>query len=138
MFGRTALHAAIESGSSLEIIKLLIESGSDVNIADNNGVTPLMLAIVFTNSVDLIQFLIRSGADINEKDAEGHDIKELTCALCKSKPILNEVLSWNLKRAHTKPLWKYAEKNENKTEIVNYLKGIENETQETINGKKTE
>lgn len=37
MSGRTPLHLAI----TVELLRILIDSGADVNALDNNGVTPL-------------------------------------------------------------------------------------------------
>lgn len=41
--GMTCVHMAIE-GLSLDILKHLTIYGADLNVADNNGITPLMLA----------------------------------------------------------------------------------------------
>ncbi|MCL2335620.1 MAG: ankyrin repeat domain-containing protein [Endomicrobia bacterium] len=50
----------------LETLKLLIASGADVNLVDNDGRTPLMLA-----SPEAAEILVQSGADINAKDEFG-------------------------------------------------------------------
>ena len=50
--------------NNLDLVKLLIEDGADVNLVDNRGWTALMLACKYNNS-DLIVPLINAGADIN-------------------------------------------------------------------------
>ena len=55
------------SGRSLEIVKLLLERGADVNSNNVIGVTPLHLAVTF-NNVELARLLLENGADIDRKD----------------------------------------------------------------------
>eukprot|EP01119_Soliformovum_irregulare_P015120 TRINITY_DN4210_c0_g1_i3.p1 TRINITY_DN4210_c0_g1~~TRINITY_DN4210_c0_g1_i3.p1 ORF type:complete len:1120 (+),score=266.32 TRINITY_DN4210_c0_g1_i3:3-3362(+) len=62
--GRTALyHLAIRRDASLSMMKLLLENGADPNIADNDGVTCLML-----NQCPL---LLEFGANPNAQSKEG-------------------------------------------------------------------
>jgi len=51
----------------INLAKLLIEKGADVNAKDNKGKTPLMHAI----GVDFVKLLIEKGADVNAKDNNG-------------------------------------------------------------------
>ena len=51
----------------LEVVKLLVKLGNDVNWADDYGITPLMAAGNFGN-VPIIQFLIDAGADLSAHD----------------------------------------------------------------------
>ena len=46
----------------LDVIKLLVDLGADVNAADDYGITPLMAAANL-GEVSIIQFLIDRGAD---------------------------------------------------------------------------
>ncbi len=64
----TLLQAA-EVNNAKRVQKLL-KSGSDVNMRNDNGVTPLMLAAV-NNSVDVTRLLIKARADIEAKDMYG-------------------------------------------------------------------
>lgn len=54
----------------LEIARLLVAAGADVNQTDANAITPLISAIV-NNRVDVARFLIDSGADIHGADWYG-------------------------------------------------------------------
>jgi ankyrin repeat protein len=51
----------------LQVVKLFVELGNDVNWADDYGITPLMAAGNF-GSVPIIQFLIDAGADLSSHD----------------------------------------------------------------------
>lgn len=48
-------------------IKALVESGSDANLADNLGVTPIMVA----RDLATVQFLLKSKAKVNWQDSNG-------------------------------------------------------------------
>ncbi len=51
----------------LEVIKLLVQLGEDVNAADNYGITPLMVAANM-GEVSIIQYLVDQGADLGAYD----------------------------------------------------------------------
>jgi uncharacterized protein len=51
----------------LEVVKLLIDLGQDVNAADDYGITPLMVAANI-GDVPIIQYLIDKGADLGAYD----------------------------------------------------------------------
>ncbi len=51
----------------LEVIKLLVDLGADVNAADDYGITPLMVAGNM-GEVSIIQFLVDRGADLGAYD----------------------------------------------------------------------
>lgn len=58
-----ALHAACKN-EDLEIVKLLVETGADVNALDEKGQSCLQLAI---NHDQICQFLIEHGADVEQQ-----------------------------------------------------------------------
>ncbi len=70
--GATALHIAARRGN-LEICKILVESGANVNIADNEGWTPLMRAALAKNA-DLIKFLINQGSNPKKMNLVGETV----------------------------------------------------------------
>lgn len=68
----------------MEVIRLLLENGANVNIRDVFGQTPLFLAVdtsldsiiqgggeLGTERIDCIQLLLENGADINIKNKDG-------------------------------------------------------------------
>ena len=61
--GNTLLMQAVsQSDAKLEIVKLLIEQGAAVNVANKLGETPLHLAV---NNNDIVDFLVSKDANIN-------------------------------------------------------------------------
>jgi len=55
----------------LEMVKLLIAHGADVNQKNFRGATPLMGAAVGRN-VAVVKYLIEKGADVKARDQDGH------------------------------------------------------------------
>ena len=71
--GMTALMLVCRNpnrNSSLEIAKLLIENGPNVNLQDKYGFTALMLYCI-NGSNDLVKLLIENGANVNLKNTDG-------------------------------------------------------------------
>jgi hypothetical protein len=60
-------HRARPAAERLEVVKLLVELGEDVNAADNYGITALMVAANM-GDVPIIQYLIEKGADLGAYD----------------------------------------------------------------------
>jgi ankyrin repeat protein len=65
----TSLMLAAREGH-VEVARLLLDAGSDVNAVDPNDITPLMMAIG-SNRIPMARFLIERGANINAKDWYG-------------------------------------------------------------------
>ena len=57
-------------GESLDVARLLIEHGAEVDARDEFGTTPLHAAVV-RGSLDVVRLLIELGADIEAKSADG-------------------------------------------------------------------
>jgi ankyrin repeat protein len=51
----------------LEVVKLLVDLGEDVNHADSYGITPLMAAANL-GDINIVRYLIEKGADLNAHD----------------------------------------------------------------------
>ena len=72
--GWTALHAACHMKYP-DTVELLIKLGADVNIVDDNHITPLFLAVVTDFRPDycnrILNLLIKAGADVNRSDKTG-------------------------------------------------------------------
>ncbi|KAJ6658530.1 hypothetical protein lerEdw1_019917 [Lerista edwardsae] len=75
-------------GRALECLQYLIRKGAEVNVKNQNGVTPLHKA-ASEGREDCIRVLIEAGADVHAKDAEGQEPIDLckmwghrACAKC--------------------------------------------------------
>ena len=71
--GRTALMYA----QGIEMIKLLVTYGADINIVDNRGQTLLSQAVAL-KSMDIIEYLVRSNVNLIIKDASGRIVSDLS------------------------------------------------------------
>jgi ankyrin repeat protein len=60
-------HRGKSPAERLQVVKLFVELGNDVNQADDYGITPLMAAGNF-GDVPVIQYLIDAGADLSAHD----------------------------------------------------------------------
>ncbi|SVD40246.1 uncharacterized protein METZ01_LOCUS393100, partial [marine metagenome] len=61
---RTALGLATRKGH-IEIVKLLIDEGADVNVKYNGGFTPLQDALLKRGNDDIVELLVEKGANVN-------------------------------------------------------------------------
>jgi ankyrin repeat protein len=68
--GATALHWAVQ-WDDLDIAKLLIGAGADVNAANDYGVTPLLLACSTSGDADMIDLLLKSKANLHTSSPTG-------------------------------------------------------------------
>ena len=60
-------HRARPPAERLEVVKLLIQLGEDVNAADSYGITPLMVASNL-GDLNVVKYLVEKGADVNAHD----------------------------------------------------------------------
>ena len=71
--GRTALHRAAIAGCKNTVQRLLESPLTNVNLGDNNGLTPLILASAFDHTEVVRLLLQKRGIDINLKaTADGY------------------------------------------------------------------
>lgn len=69
--GENALSQAYAGNYNyVELANILIDAGSDVNTANDQGTTPLMMA-VYAGNLSIIKKLIDKGADVNAQDKSG-------------------------------------------------------------------
>lgn len=78
-FGWTPLHHACHAGQ-LDIIKLLVEAGADVNSPTFSGATPLMRAIESSRPC-CVEYLIKSGATVTAENKSGTKAAFITYSL---------------------------------------------------------
>jgi ankyrin repeat protein len=70
--GPTALiHATSNRFPSIELVRVLLEGGADVNVADSNGQTALIRASEVAADEEVMVLLLEAGADVNVADREG-------------------------------------------------------------------
>jgi len=67
--GRTPLHLAASRGH-LDVARLLVESGADVDARSEFGYTPLHVAAM-EGYLDVARLLVESGADVDARDKKG-------------------------------------------------------------------
>jgi uncharacterized protein len=60
-------HRQRTSAERLEVVKLLIDLGEDVNAADSYGITPLMVASNM-GDIQIVRYLVDKGADLSAHD----------------------------------------------------------------------
>ena len=70
MFGTTLLHSASKSGN-MELVRLLIQEGADVNAQDEDGESPLHGAMARSDNYNVARILIDNGADLSSKAVDG-------------------------------------------------------------------
>ena len=61
---------------NLEMVKLLVENGANINEKNERGTTPLHLASIYSN-VELVKFYLEKGADPSIRDNEGKTYLEV-------------------------------------------------------------
>lgn len=74
LYGRTAIHFAVE-GSSLEVIKLLIENGADLNTQDSELNTALHIAMQ-RRDLEILAMLLYYNVDTSISNVFGPPIQE--------------------------------------------------------------
>ena len=66
--GQTLLYGEVEKANNLEIVKLLVSYGADVNAIDNYRI-PIISRAVVSRDINIIRFLIDNGADIESAES---------------------------------------------------------------------
>lgn len=75
------LYTAIEKRADNEIVRLLLEAGSETDVCESkSGQSPLFVAVQ-QQLVDAIQLLINAGCDVNLANSEGNTPLSLACSL---------------------------------------------------------
>jgi ankyrin repeat protein len=88
--GSTTLHFAAANGH-VEIARLLIQNGAEVNVRSNYGNTPLHLAAI-RGQVDVLHLLVENDADLEAQNNYGQ--RALHCAARYGHlPIIQELIS---------------------------------------------
>ena len=70
IYGTSLLHSASKSGN-VELVRLLIQEGADVNAQDEDGESPLHGAMARGDNYNVARTLIENGADLSSKAVDG-------------------------------------------------------------------
>ncbi|MCY3538150.1 MAG: ankyrin repeat domain-containing protein [Cyanobacteria bacterium MAG IRC4_bin_6] len=92
--GWTPLHVAADS-ETLEVIKVLVDGGADLNARNEDGLTPLHVATQERNP-EVVKMLLDAGADPKARDSEGRIPVELMPSDC---PLRGTDVYWRLNDA---------------------------------------
>ena len=87
--GSTAVHKAAANGH-LDVLKLLIQHGGDVELADISGCTPLHVA-ARNGHLTCVKYLVLQGADFRMKSKKGNTA--MVMAKANNQPKVAEYLS---------------------------------------------
>ena len=90
--GKTLLMRAAKGGNEWEL-KLLIDSGADVNLTDNDGWTALMYAVRYSEGLECVEALLEAGADITVKNKYGSSAIVLASCYNGNPQILTKLLT---------------------------------------------
>ena len=102
-YGNTALYLAAENVNPAEkavplgqettadlgLVELLVKQGAEINLADNDGVTPIMIATT-KGHTEVVKFLLNEGAIFDNEERDGNDHTILHLAAMNNR---HEVLS---------------------------------------------
>ena len=96
--GMTALHFACFDNNK-EAVKILIESGADVNAISDDTITPLIIASGVSKDSDIINYLLEAGVDVKFVDKHGNTARDYAK---ENTYIYNTDAYWNLNAAYYK------------------------------------
>ena len=68
--GQTPLHL-VSHHSSPDVVASLLKLGLDVDVLDNDRITPLLCALIFSGHSEAAQVLLEHGASVNVRDKDG-------------------------------------------------------------------
>ncbi len=74
----TPLMQAVAGNCNLEILRMLIEKGADVNAQDAGGRTALLHAVIAERK-EMVMFLIRNGANVDPRDDSWTPLHHAAC-----------------------------------------------------------
>ena len=90
--GRTLLMRAAKNGNEWEL-NILLNSGADVNLTDDDGWTALMYAVRYSEALECVDALLDAGADVTRKNNYGASALVLAACYNGNPQILNKLLT---------------------------------------------
>ncbi|XP_023689008.2 uncharacterized protein bcl3 isoform X1 [Paramormyrops kingsleyae] len=129
--GLTMLHLAVQN-SNKELVKMILDSGADINAVDfKSGRSPLIHAVE-NNSMEMINFLIESGSNVNMQSYSGNTALHSACGRGQVEAVrvlLKNGADSSLKNYHNDTALMVA-KNKKVTDVLRG-KGSRNQTTKT-------
>jgi uncharacterized protein len=61
----------LHGNGHVEITRLLLQNGAEVNVKNNGGSTPLHCGCNIIGHVDILHLLVENGADLEAQDVDG-------------------------------------------------------------------
>ncbi|MDP0589953.1 MAG: ankyrin repeat domain-containing protein [Candidatus Endonucleobacter bathymodioli] len=122
----------IKKHRTIQMLNILVNKGADVNIANNNNLTPLHTAASFS-SIETIKILLDNNADTNSVDKHGHTILH-SAIYCKNAVALRFLFDSSMFTSDNKYFWsnliKFTQSKSDKpclTALLDYLRRIDEE-----------
>ena len=81
--GSSSLHAA-SAGGHADIMKMLLDSGADINLTDEQNMTPLHYAVI-SGGKEAVSLLLENGADTSIKTKEGKTALDIAKELAEKE-----------------------------------------------------
>jgi ankyrin repeat protein len=78
-FNGSVLPAAVGFGANAAFVKLLLDSGANVEQQDQTGNTALLNSMCFKNNSDMVKLLVSYRADVNATNKEGESVLIRAC-----------------------------------------------------------
>ncbi len=75
--GLSPLMAAVSQNKNVEITRLLIKRGSDINARGINGMTPILQAAYSCPNEEIFMLLVDAGADLSASLDDGKTVRDL-------------------------------------------------------------
>lgn len=88
--GWSPLHLAVMAGE-IEIVKTLLESGSMLDMVDNDGQTPLLQACLGGN-LAIVRLLLNAGTNPAHQNKQAHSPLHYLAAFCRDRQLLMDLI----------------------------------------------
>lgn len=92
VYGLTVLSYACRAPIDIQVIRLLINSGADLNSNEPYGASPLSLAVYHQKNLHIIRLILDSGADVNAISSYDGGTALMTAVKYQKSPELIELL----------------------------------------------
>ena len=91
---RFSIHLAIQNGETEFIEKLVYYNllPNDINVFDDNGLSPLHMAILYKQE-KIVEFLLKNGADVNKETNEQSILPEIKEMIIDFEPNSRDYLT---------------------------------------------